>query len=147
MWRFCNQTLIKCFHVLFLTSFWPHLGTLWSSLGSFWGILGALWPALGASWAHFGLIWGLFLTFLGLVPQRVAKELPRPSQRPKLTQNGASRPQNRAKMSFSGGLFNRKSSTDLLLVQVRKCFQNGSSSGQDWCPRARRIKKENGSLL
>ena len=78
MLRFCNQTLIKCFHVLFFTSFWPHLGTLWSSVVSFWGILGALWPALGAFSDHFGPILDTFFDILGLVPQRVAKELPRP---------------------------------------------------------------------
>ena len=82
---------------------------------------------LGQFWRHFGY----FLEVLGLVPQRVAKELPRPSQRPKLTQNGASRSQNRPQRNISGGLFNRRSSTDLLLGQVRKCFQNGSPSGQD----------------
>ena len=131
MWRFCNQTLIKCFHVLFLTSFWPHLGTLWSSLGSFWGILGALWPALGASWANFGLIWGTFGDIFGSCPTEGGQRAPKTPQRQKFTQNGASRPQNRPQISISGRFFNRKSSTYLLLGQVRKCFQNGSPSGQD----------------
>ena len=43
---------------------------------------------------------------MGLVPQRVAKELPRPSQRSKLIQTGASRSQNSPKINMSGGLFN-----------------------------------------